>query len=163
MCGCCQRVLCKCMGVSRHAPSVCSCQCAVCEASRLLAVDAPLQCKRASALGLKHVALKTAALPAGCAAGMPKLKRRRRRRALVFHDCSGGGSVVRYPRGARHLRCHRRMKCRTTFENGYSQRHNGLEQIHFEMLHISKFSFSRKCDFQLNPRHVVARCTFVQR
>ncbi|SCM70708.1 hypothetical protein KL86DES1_10575 [uncultured Desulfovibrio sp.] len=38
-----------------------------------------------------------------------------------------------------------------------------LDQITFEMLHISKVSFSRKCDLRLNPRHVVARCTFVQR
>ncbi|SCM72938.1 hypothetical protein KL86DES1_20931 [uncultured Desulfovibrio sp.] len=38
-----------------------------------------------------------------------------------------------------------------------------LEQINFEMFHISKFSFSRKCDFRLNPRHIVARCTLVQR
>ena len=38
-----------------------------------------------------------------------------------------------------------------------------LEQITFEMLHISKFSFRRKMRFLLNPRHVVAHCTFVQR
>jgi len=38
-----------------------------------------------------------------------------------------------------------------------------LEQINFEMRSISKFSFSQKSDLRLNPRHVVARCTFVQR
>lgn len=35
-------------------------------------------------------------------------------------------------------------------------------QIHFEMLNISRFSLSRKCDFRPNPRHAVARCAFVQ-
>ncbi|SCM72692.1 hypothetical protein KL86DES1_20780 [uncultured Desulfovibrio sp.] len=38
-----------------------------------------------------------------------------------------------------------------------------LDQITFEMFHISKVSFCRKCDFRQNPRHVVARCTRVQR
>ena len=38
-----------------------------------------------------------------------------------------------------------------------------LDQITFEMLHISKCSFSRKCDLRLNPRHAVARCALAQR
>ncbi|SCM73746.1 hypothetical protein KL86DES1_21496 [uncultured Desulfovibrio sp.] len=38
-----------------------------------------------------------------------------------------------------------------------------LNQTNFEMFYISKLSFSRKCDLRLNPRHVVARCTLVQR
>ena len=38
-----------------------------------------------------------------------------------------------------------------------------LDQITFEMFHISKVSFCRKCDLRQNPRHVVARCTTVQR
>ena len=33
-----------------------------------------------------------------------------------------------------------------------------MDQINFEMLHISKLSFCRKCDLRQNPRHVVARC-----
>ncbi|SCM72604.1 hypothetical protein KL86DES1_20726 [uncultured Desulfovibrio sp.] len=38
-----------------------------------------------------------------------------------------------------------------------------LDQITFEIFHISKESFCQKCDFRQNPRHVVARCTLVQR
>ncbi|SCM72080.1 hypothetical protein KL86DES1_20383 [uncultured Desulfovibrio sp.] len=38
-----------------------------------------------------------------------------------------------------------------------------LDQITFEMFHISKVSFCRKCDLRQNPRHVVARRTLVQR
>ena len=38
-----------------------------------------------------------------------------------------------------------------------------MDQITFEMFHISKVSFCRKCDLRQNPRHAVARCTTVQR